>query len=73
MRGGVDVLVNNAGVMILSTLADAEDAAFDRQLAVNLKGTFNTLREAATRLDPAVGFSLPAWSGCCSRPTPSTP
>jgi 3-oxoacyl-[acyl-carrier protein] reductase len=48
--GGVDVLVNNAGVMILSTLADAEDAAFDRQVAVNLKGTFNTLREAAARL-----------------------
>ena len=48
--GGVDVLVNNAGIMALGTLAEMEDAAFDRLIAVNLKGTFNTLREAATRL-----------------------
>ena len=48
--GGVDVLVNNAGIMTLGTIADTNDAAFDRQIAVNLKGTFNTLREAATRL-----------------------
>jgi len=48
--GGVDVLVNNAGIMVLSKLADADDAHFERQIAVNLKGTFNTLREAAKRL-----------------------
>jgi 3-oxoacyl-[acyl-carrier protein] reductase len=48
--GGVDVLVNNAGIMMLSTLAETEDAAFDRQVGVNLKGTFNMLRGAATRL-----------------------
>lgn len=50
VSGGVDVLVNNAGIMVLSTIADAEDAAFDRQVAVNLKGVFNGLREAAKRL-----------------------
>lgn len=48
--GGVDVLVNNAGVMRLAALADADDAGFDSQIAINLKGTFNTLREAARRL-----------------------
>jgi 3-oxoacyl-[acyl-carrier protein] reductase len=48
--GGVDVLVNNAGIMKLSKIADADDASFDQQIAVNLKGTFNTLREAAKRL-----------------------
>jgi 3-oxoacyl-[acyl-carrier protein] reductase len=48
--GGVDVLVNNAGIMVLSKLAEVDDAAFDQQVGVNLKGTFNTLREAATRL-----------------------
>lgn len=48
--GGVDVLVNNAGIMMLASLAEADDANFDRQIAVNLKGTFNTLREAAKRL-----------------------
>lgn len=45
--GGVDVLVNNAGIMKLSPIADSSDALFDQQIAVNLKGTFNTLREAA--------------------------
>jgi 3-oxoacyl-[acyl-carrier protein] reductase len=48
--GGVDVLINNAGIMALSNIADTDDASFDRQIAVNLKGTFNTLREAARRL-----------------------
>lgn len=48
--GGVDVLVNNAGIMQLSSIADADDAAFDRMIAINLKGTFNGLREAAKRL-----------------------
>lgn len=48
--GGIDVLINNAGVMTLATIADSDDALFDRQIATNLKGTFNTLREAAKRL-----------------------
>jgi 3-oxoacyl-[acyl-carrier protein] reductase len=48
--GGVDVLVNNAGIMKLAKIADTDDALFDQHVAVNLKGTFNTLREAAKRL-----------------------
>jgi len=48
--GGVDILVNNAGIMQLSNIADADDAFFDRHVAVNLKGVFNGLREAARRL-----------------------
>jgi 3-oxoacyl-[acyl-carrier protein] reductase len=48
--GGADVLVNNAGVMLLSPVAQSDDAMFDRQVAVNLRGTFNGLREAARRL-----------------------
>jgi len=48
--GGVDILVNNAGIMTLSMVATADDAMFDRMIAVNLKGTFNGLREAAKRL-----------------------
>jgi 3-oxoacyl-[acyl-carrier protein] reductase len=48
--GGIDVLVNNAGIMKLATVTDSDDALFDRQVAINLKGTFNTLREAAKRL-----------------------
>jgi 3-oxoacyl-[acyl-carrier protein] reductase len=48
--GGVDVLVNNAGIMRLAPVADSDDALFDSQIAINLKGTFNTLRQAAKRL-----------------------
>jgi 3-oxoacyl-[acyl-carrier protein] reductase len=48
--GSVDVLVNNAGVMLLASIAEMDDATFDRQVSVNIKGTFNPLREAARRL-----------------------
>ena len=48
--GGVDVLVNNAGIMRLAKIADSDDALFDQQIAVNLKGSFNAMREAAKRL-----------------------
>jgi 3-oxoacyl-[acyl-carrier protein] reductase len=44
------VLVNNAGVLLLTSVAEADDATFDRQVAINLKGVFNGLREAARRL-----------------------
>src|SRR5262245_33209449 len=58
--GGVDVLINNAGIMKLARLADSDDALFDQQIAVNLKGSFNAMREAAKRLrdgGPIVNFS----------------
>jgi 3-oxoacyl-[acyl-carrier protein] reductase len=48
--GGVDVLINNAGIMTPKPIADSDDALFDRHIAVNLKGTFNSLREAARRM-----------------------
>ena len=48
--GGVDILVNNAGIMALSNIAETDDASFDKLIAINLKGTFNTLREGAKHL-----------------------
>jgi len=48
--GGVDVLVNNAGVMSLSPIADMTDEDFDRLFDINVKGSYNTMREAAKRL-----------------------
>ncbi|THF69579.1 SDR family oxidoreductase [Deinococcus sp. Arct2-2] len=48
--GGVDILINNGGVMMLKPLAEADDDLFDRQVAINLKGAFNGMREAARRL-----------------------
>ena len=48
--GRIDGLVNNAGVMITKPLKDTTDEEFNRQFDTNVRGTFNTLREAATRL-----------------------
>ncbi|HEY9104164.1 SDR family oxidoreductase [Chitinimonas sp.] len=73
--GKVDVLINNAGILPshLPTLADTDDATFDRQFAINVKGSFNTMREAATRLahggrivnfsTSIIGLSMPGYSG----------
>ncbi|MGF6410362.1 SDR family oxidoreductase [Paraburkholderia sp. 32] len=49
--GKVDVLVNNAGVMKPTPLADTPDALYDQTFDINVRGTFNTLREAAARLN----------------------
>ncbi len=56
--GGVDVLVNNAGIMKLATLAESDDALFDSQVAVNLKGTlplhYRQRRRSRTHRDRSV-------------------
>jgi 3-oxoacyl-[acyl-carrier protein] reductase len=48
--GAVDVLINNAGIFQPASIKDSTDELFDRHFAINVKGTFNALREAATRL-----------------------
>jgi 3-oxoacyl-[acyl-carrier protein] reductase len=48
--GGIDVLVNNAGVMPLKPLVEMETELFERTFAINVRGTFNTLKQAAGRL-----------------------
>lgn len=48
--GQVDILVNNAGVAIYQRVEETTDDEFDRVFAVNVKGVFNTCRQAATRL-----------------------
>ncbi|UJW76608.1 SDR family oxidoreductase [Rhizobium sp. SL42] len=50
--GGVDVLVNNAGIMQLSPIAETPDVAFERQVAINLGGVFRGMREGANRIRP---------------------
>lgn len=42
--GMVDILVNNAGITIDGLLMRLKEEDFDRQIAVNLKGTFNCTR-----------------------------
>lgn len=48
--GGVDVLVNNAGMMQLGAIAEVQDDQFERQVALNLGGVFRGMREAARRM-----------------------
>ena len=48
--GRIDVLVNNAGIMITKLLKDTTDEDFTRQFDINVRGTFNTMRQAATKL-----------------------
>ena len=48
--GGIDVLVNNAGVMPLKPIVEMETELFERTFAINVRGTFNTLKQAAGRL-----------------------
>jgi 3-oxoacyl-[acyl-carrier protein] reductase len=48
--GKIDVLINNAGIMITKLLKDTTDEDFTRQFEINVRGTFNTMREAATKL-----------------------
>ncbi|MFG3261582.1 MULTISPECIES: SDR family oxidoreductase [Streptomyces] len=48
--GGLDVLVNNAGIGVLGPLEDLSLADVDRVLAVNVRGVFLTSRSAAGRM-----------------------
>ena len=38
--GGIDILVNSAGVFYPTTIGEVEEAAFHRMIDINLKGTF---------------------------------
>lgn len=44
--GGLDVLVNNAGICPLGTLEETDDEAWDRTLDVNLRAMFRLSRAA---------------------------
>jgi 3-oxoacyl-[acyl-carrier protein] reductase len=44
--GGVDILINNAGVSLEKMLCDTTDEDYEHLMGVNLKGVFNCSREA---------------------------
>jgi 3-oxoacyl-[acyl-carrier protein] reductase len=45
--GRLDILVNNAAVLIGGTILDTKEEDWDRSMAVNLKGSFNCTQAAA--------------------------
>ncbi|MGK5683391.1 SDR family oxidoreductase [Actinoplanes sp. URMC 104] len=71
--GGVDVVVNSAGRMTLSTVADLDLDELDAMHRTNIRGTFVVAREAARRLRPGgaivtvstsvVGLQFPTYGG----------
>jgi 3-oxoacyl-[acyl-carrier protein] reductase len=50
--GGIDVLVNNAGILMLATVDQFSVEDFDRMVAVNVRAIFVAVQEAANYLRP---------------------
>jgi NAD(P)-dependent dehydrogenase (short-subunit alcohol dehydrogenase family) len=56
--GGLDVVVANAGVAAQLPLVGGDPEIFDRTLAVNIFGTYNTLRAAGPHLSHPGGYAV---------------
>ena len=48
--GGIDILVNNAGIFDMGPLLETSEASYDKQFAVNVKGTLFTTQAVAARM-----------------------
>ena len=51
--GGIDIVVNNAGIVRDRTLVKMDESDFDAVIATHLKGTFNVTRHAAPLMKEA--------------------
>jgi len=69
-HGGLDVLVNSAGVGIAGRIGDMSAKQFDLQQAVNLRGAFLVTREALPALRAARGYVVNLASIAGTIPTP---
>src|SRR5262245_38111345 len=69
-HGGLDVLVNCAGVGIAGRIGDMSAKHFDLQQAVNLRGAFLVTREALPALREARGYVVNLASIAGTIPTP---
>jgi len=56
--GGLDVLVNNAGIGVAATAPDTSEEDWDRQMDVNLKGTFFGIKYAVPAMRDSGGGSI---------------
>lgn len=69
--GGLDGVVNNAGIMVNETIADGTEETYDRTFDINVRGVFLVLREATRRMrnggrivnfsSSVIGLALPTY------------
>jgi 3-oxoacyl-[acyl-carrier protein] reductase len=57
-RGGIDVLVNNAGLLAVGPFDQTTGAVWDELVAVNLTGVFNCVQAAVPAMRGRVGASI---------------
>ena len=57
-RGGIDVLVNNAGVLTVGDFEQTTGADWDNLVAVNLTGVFNCVQAAVPAMRGRAGASI---------------
>ncbi|OUL24405.1 3-ketoacyl-ACP reductase [Nostoc sp. RF31YmG] len=48
--GKVDILINNAGIVIYQPITEVTESDFDKLVAVNIKGTYFACQQAAQRM-----------------------
>ena len=70
LHGGLDVLVNSAGLGIAATTGDTTTKAWDIQQSVNLRGAFLVTREALPHLRATRGYVVNLASIAGTIPTP---
>ena len=71
--GGVDILINNAGIGIPKPLVDYTEADWDKQLGVNLKGMFFATQEAARVMIPKRRGKIVNFASTAAFVSSSTP
>ncbi len=69
-HGGLDVLVNSAGVGIAGTIADTSTKHWDLQQSVNVRGAFLVTREALPHLRRSRGYVVNLASIAGTLPSP---
>jgi len=71
--GGVEILINNAGIGIAKPLVDYTEADWDKQLGVNLKGMFFATQEAARVMIPKRRGKIVNFASTAAFVSSSTP
>lgn len=75
--GPIDILVNNAGIEVSGSISDLNSTAWDRQLAVNLRGVFLMSKYALAQMPESGGaivnissiHAFVSYTGCAAYDT----